>query len=251
MKLKPKTRIYVESPLGEGAHIALPESAAHQLLHALRAKAGDTVLLFNGADGEWLAEIAQAGKRDLKARVLRRTAAQQNAPDIWLAFAPVKNEKIDYTVKRAVELGVSRLLPVMTRHTVVGRVNTGRLRANAVEAAEQSGRHDVPEVAEPQALERLLGGWQAGRALFFCDESGQAPPLKTLLLRLISGPCAVLIGPEGGFAREEQTLLRTLPFVAPLHMGPRILRAETAALAALANIQAWLGDWDTPPKGMA
>lgn len=247
MDHKYKTRLYVADPLEAGTMITLEDAAAHYLLSTLRLKEGERVALFNGVDGEWLARATGIRKKALDVEVERQLRPHISAPDIWLVFAPVKNEKIDYTVKRAVELGVSALLPVMTRRTIVSRVNMERLSANAVEAAEQSGRTDVPVLQEPVPLEALLGRWDATRTLLFCDEGGEGVPVRTLLPSLTPGKYAVLIGPEGGFTPEERQLLLKLPFARALSLGPRVLRAETAALAALANVQAWLGDWDKPP----
>lgn len=240
-----KTRLFVDAPLAEGARIEATPEQFHYLSHILRLKEGQSAALFNGRDGEWRARLAASGRKAFVFELEARLRGQKNAPDIWLAFAPVKNEKIDYTVKRATELGVSRLLPVMTRRTIVSRVNTERLLANAVEAAEQSGRMDVPALEEPQPLPALLDAWTAGRRLFFCDESGGGEALREALPRFERGAaCGVLIGPEGGFTGEEQALIRRRNETSALSLGPRILRAETAALAALANIAAWLGDWD-------
>lgn len=247
MQHKIKTRLFVDASLHPGAQLTLEDAQAHYLLHTLRIQPGEAVALFNGREGEWLAVAEGMAKKTVALAVHTQLRAQKNAPDIWLAFAPVKNEKIDYMVKRAVELGVSALLPVITRRTVVTRVNLERLRANAVEAAQQCGRMDVPALHPPQPLTTLLGSWQPARRLLHCDEAGGGQPVRALLPQLPPGPCALLTGPEGGFDREEQALLRARPFVMALSLGPRILRAETAALAALANIQAWLGDWDEAP----
>lgn len=247
MSDKIKTRLFVDAPLHVGAELWLPEGQAHYLLHTLRTHAGEQVGVFNGREGEWSAAVTQLKKRDIQVTVKAQRAPQKNAPDLWLAFAPVKNEKIDYMVKRAVELGVSALLPVITRHTIVSRVNMERLRANAVEAAEQCGRMDIPHLTEPQPLDKLLGGWPSSRMLIHCDEGGTGKPVRALLPTLKRGPAGVLTGPEGGFAAEERTMILSRPYTAALSLGPRILRAETAALAALANVQAWLGDWDEMP----
>jgi 16S rRNA (uracil1498-N3)-methyltransferase len=238
-----KTRLYVTGDLGEVVAVRLDEGQAHYLLHVLRAKAGDRVSLFNGRDGEWLAEITQADKRGVIATCGRQSAPQHGTPDIWLAFAPVKKVPSDYLVQKAVELGVSVLQPVFTRRTIVSRVNLERMRANAIEAAEQSERLSVPQTREPLTFDKLLAGWPAERRLIFCDEGG-APPLATALRGLKSGPTALFTGPEGGFDPSERDLLRAQPFVTPVSLGPRILRADTAALAALAVWQALSGDWN-------
>lgn len=245
---KPMTRLYVMDALTSGTRIAFEESQSHYLGATLRARGGEDIALFNGRDGEWRATLVQAGKRAWAADISEQVKPQAGVPDVWLAFAPVKNEKIDYTVKRATELGVSALLPVMTRHTIVSRINTERLRANIIEAAEQCGRLEVPELHAAVSLEALLSHWPKERLLLHADESGQGKSLPQVLSRVGTGvPAAILIGPEGGFSPEERALLKTLPFVHGFSLGPRILRAETAALAALACVQAHLGDWENPP----
>lgn len=236
-------RLYVDAALGEGMGVAPRDDQAHYLLHVMRAKAGETLRLFNGRDGEWLARVAEAGKRSCTLRCERRLLAQSEVPDIWLVFAPIKKTPADYMVQKATELGVRRLVPVMTRRTIVTRVNVERMRANAVEAAEQSGRLSVPEIAEPIALAKLLAQWPAGRRLAFCDEAGDAEPLAAALAEAPEGPWAVLTGPEGGFEAAERAAIRACRFVVPMTLGGRILRADTAALAALAVWQALKGDW--------
>lgn len=237
-----RTRLYVTGDLGIGMAVTLDEGQTHYLLHVLRAKAGNRVLLFNGRDGEWLAEIAEAGKRGVTAACLKQTQPQADGPDIWLAFAPVKKTPSDYLVQKAAELGVLCLQPVFTRRTIVNRINEGRMAANAIEAAEQSARLSVPEIRKGMALEKLLAAWPKERRLYFCDEGGDARPLAEAA-RGASGPAAILTGPEGGFDPAEREMLRALPFVTPVTLGPRILRADTAALAALAVWQSVAGDW--------
>jgi 16S rRNA (uracil1498-N3)-methyltransferase len=237
-----KTRLYVTGDLGVNGTVALDEGQAHYLLHVLRARAGNRVLLFNGRDGEWLAEIAAAGKRGVTATCLKQTQVQAGAPDIWLAFAPVKKTPSDYLVQKATELGASVLQPVFTHRTIVARINDERMAANAIEAAEQSARLSVPEICAAVSLDRLVASWPKERRLFFCDEGGDAKPLAEAA-RGASGPAAILTGPEGGFDRSEREMLRALPFVTPVTLGPRILRADTAALAALAVWQSVCGDW--------
>ena len=238
-----KTRLYVTGDLGAGVAVALDEGQAHYLLHVLRAKSGNLVALFNGRDGEWLAEISQAGKRGVTATCRKQTGTQAETPDIWLAFAPVKKTPSDYLVQKATELGVSVLLPVFTRRTIVTRVNQERMLANAIEAAEQSGRLSVPQVREGVSFDRLLASWPKERRLFFCDEGGDAKAITQAARESRGGPTAILTGPEGGFDPDERAALRALPFVTPVTLGPRILRADTAALAALAIWQAVAGDW--------
>jgi len=237
-----KTRLYVTGDLGAGMAVALDEGPSHYLLHVLRAKPRNRVLLFNGRDGEWLAEIGQASKRGVTATCLNRTRPQASEPDLWLAFAPIKKTPADYLVQKATELGVSCLLPVFTRRTIVSRVNLERMAANAAEAAEQSERLTVPEIRDALDLDKLLASWPKARRLYFCDEGGDARPLAEAA-RGASGPAAILTGPEGGFDPTERELLRAQSFVVPVTLGPRILRADTAALAALSVWQSVAGDW--------
>jgi len=238
-----KTRLYVAGDLGEGVAVTLDEGQAHYLLHVLRAETGNLVSLFNGRDGEWLAEITAAAKRGVTATCRRQTQTQRGTPDIWLAFAPVKKTPSDYLVQKAAELGVSVLQPVFTRRTIVGRINEERMAANAVEAAEQSGRLTVPEVRSGISFEKLLASWPQDRRLLFCDEGGDAKSMTQAARESRGGPSAILTGPEGGFDPQERAALRALPFVVPVTLGPRILRADTAALAALAIWQAVAGDF--------
>jgi 16S rRNA (uracil1498-N3)-methyltransferase len=238
-----KPRLYVTGDLGEGMAVRLDEGQAHYLLHVLRAKAGMRVSLFNGRNGEWLAEITQADKRGVTATCVRQSAPQRGTPDIWLAFAPVKKTPSDYLVQKAAELGASVLQPVFTHCTIVSRINEERMAANAVEAAEQSGRLTVPEIRASVSLEKLLAAWPKERRLLFCDEGGEAKAMTQAARESRGGPCAILTGPEGGFDPGERATLRALPFVVPVTLGPRILRADTAALSALAIWQAVAGDF--------
>jgi 16S rRNA (uracil1498-N3)-methyltransferase len=237
------TRLFVTAALEPSATVALDEGQTHYLLHVLRAKAGDRVLLFNGRDGEWQAQIAAAGKRSISLNVRTRTLPQATVPDLWLAFAPVKKTPSDYLVQKATELGVSKLQPVFTRRTIVTRINQERLLANAAEAAEQSGRLTVPDIGEAVGLDKLLAAWPRERTIFFCDEGGDAVSLADAARKSGAGSSAILTGPEGGFDPAERESLRALPFVTPVGLGPRILRADTAALAALAIWQSVKGDW--------
>jgi 16S rRNA (uracil1498-N3)-methyltransferase len=223
------TRLHVAANLGAGMAVELDEGQAHYLLHVLRAKSGNLVSLFNGRDGEWLAEIAQAGKRGVTASCLKQTEPQR--------------EPSDYLVQKAAELGVSVLQPVFTRRTIVSRINQDRMLANAFEAAEQSGRLSVPDIREAVSLDKLLAAWPKERRLLFCDEGGDAKAMTQAARESRGGPAAILTGPEGGFDPAERAALRALPFVTPVILGPRILRADTAALAALAIWQAVAGDW--------
>jgi 16S rRNA (uracil1498-N3)-methyltransferase len=199
--------------------------------------------VFNGRDGEWRARLVVAGKRSLLIQAEEQVRKQQGGPDLHYLFAPLKRSRLDYMVQKATEMGAARLSPVITRRTVAERVNVERMRANVVEAAEQCGILRVPEVNEPQKLATLLGTWDARRTLIFCDEGAErASPAETLA-RIEPGPLAVLIGPEGGFAPEERDLILGQPFARAISLGPRIMRADTAAVAALALVNAVLGDW--------
>lgn len=242
--MKSAARIHVGDALGAGAAIQLDEREAHYLRDVRRLQEGDGVAVFNGSDGEWAAAIARLGKRGATLNVQERLREQADEPDLWLAFAPVKRVRIDFLVEKATELGVSVLQPVETRHTVVERVNLDRLALIATEAAEQCERLTVPEVRPPAALQKLVGDWPTHRRLLLCAEAGEALPIAEALLphRGAVVPWAVMIGPEGGFARSELDALVKLPFVTAVGLGPRILRADTAALAALACWQAILGD---------
>ena len=238
-----KIRLFVEADLAEGAAVALSREQAHYLFSVMRLGAGDAVRLFNGRDGEWRAEVAETGRRTGRLVAAERTRRQTAPPDLWLLFAPVKKARTDFIAEKACEMGCRRVLPVFTRHTNAERVKRDRLAAHAVEAAEQCGLLSVPEVAEPAPLERVIADWPDGRRLMFCDESGQGPPAQAALRAAGDGPWAVLIGPEGGFAPEEAERLRAHPGAVAVSLGPRVLRADTAAVAALALWQATLGDW--------
>jgi 16S rRNA (uracil1498-N3)-methyltransferase len=236
-------RLFVKSKLERGADIALDKDQAHYLGTVLRLKPGDRILLFNGKDGEWCAELAAIGRKGAEARLEYQTRTQENGPDLHYLFAPLKRARLDYMAQKATELGASALRPVITRHTMAERVNIERLRANATEAAEQCGILRVPEVMEPEKLSKLLGNWDSARLLIFADESApHASPIEALKTRR-PGPLAVLVGPEGGFEREERAALLAKPFVLPISLGPRVMRADTAAVAALALVNAALGDW--------
>jgi 16S rRNA (uracil1498-N3)-methyltransferase len=249
-------RLYVEAALADGATATLEKPQAHYLANVLRLKAGDTVLAFNGKDGEWRAELSVSGKK-VSLTLQERTREQPEPRDLHYLFAPLKHERLDYMIQKAVEMGATRLVPVLTQHTQVNRVNTERMRANAIEAAEQCGVLSIPDIAEPMTFGRMLGARNPDRLLVFCDEDAavkdpvtalaDARPKPEAALPLASQkaaqPIAVLIGPEGGFAEEERAALMQQPNIVRLSLGPRILRADTAAVAALALVQAVLGDW--------
>ena len=247
--MKLAARLHAQAPLSAGAAIALTPGQVHYLRTVLRLEPGHRVLLFNGRDGEWLAELALLGKKDGAAEILERRRAQEAEPDLWLLFAPIKGDRIDFIAEKATELGASRLQPVITRYTVVSRVNTERLRARAIEAAEQCERLTVPEVMAPRPLREVLQDWPPARRLFACAEAGETQPLAEALAaaRGEAASWGVLTGPEGGFASEELDLLSELPFVTAVGLGPRLLRADTAAIAALALWQALLGDGSRRP----
>jgi len=247
MAKEARARLYVENDLVAGARFGLVAGQAHYLRNVLRLGPGAAILLFNGRDGEWRAAIETLGRSDCIVALEARTRPQAAEPDVWLAFAPIKRGPLDILVQKSVELGVSMLWPVLTRHTDVSRVNVDRLRANVAEAAEQCGRLTMPNVAAPQPLDDLLATWPTGRRLIVCGESGPARPIHEVLVEAQAqtppAGWALLIGPEGGFASGELDALGKLPFVTVVSLGPRILRAETAALAALVCWQAVLGDW--------
>lgn len=243
MSYQPRIRLFVEHALNEGTLIPLHEKQAHYLTRVMRLKLADRLYVFNGREGEWLAEIASIKKRGAELRLISQHRAQITGPDVWLLFAPVKQGAIDFLAQKATELGIARLVPVITERTNVSRVNTDRLRANAVEAAEQSERLSVPEITEPRKLSSLLGDWDKNRKMIFCDETGQGKPLRAVLENETDVLRAILIGPEGGFSDTEIETLHRLPYIVPVSLGPRILRADTAALAALACWQMMQGDW--------
>lgn len=244
---KPGIRLYVALPLAAGAAIELSEKQSHYLANVMRVKAGDAIAVFNGQDGEWLATVETAGKKQVTLRAERQLRRQQPSPDLWLVFAPIK-AKTERVVEKAVELGASKLIAVFSRYAVVTSVNLEKLSACAIEAAEQCRRMDVPAIETCRDVPTLLAGWSPSRLLLYGDESGGGEPLPNMLSTLPKGDCGLLIGPEGGFSAEEHRRLKSLPFVRPFTMGPRIMRADTAAVAALACIQSQLGDWNKTPQ---
>ena len=243
-------RLFVDAPLGAGEKVMLEPNQSNYLGNVLRLSAGGQVLVFNGRDGEWQAQIAGRKRPDsLEIRNQRRP--QDRLPDIAYVFAPLKHARLDYMVQKAVEMGVSRLQPVLTRFTQVSRVNGERMRANVIEAAEQCGILSLAEVAEPMPLDRFLSQRQPQRLLVFCDEAAETTSPMQALQNGLTAPDGidVLIGPEGGFAEEERALLLRQPQTLRLSLGPRILRADTAGVAALALVQAALGDWAAAGTG--
>ena len=232
-------RLFVRTPLSEGARVDLDAGQANYLGNVMRLGEGAELLTFDGRSGEWLARVADAGKKRMTLVVEQRTREPEAVPDVWLAFAPVKRTQTDWLVEKATELGVAKLLPVMTRRTIAERVKLERLEAIAIEAAEQCGRTRLPEIVEPQPLLRFLEQRDTGRTLYFADEGGGEAAASAFR----AGPTTILTGPEGGFADEERAAIRAAPNTVPVSLGPRILRAETAALAALASYMTVAGDW--------
>jgi 16S rRNA (uracil1498-N3)-methyltransferase len=244
---KPKVRLFISQPFAAGDSLTLSESQSHYAAHVMRLDVNDPLVVFNGNDGEWLAVMETIGKKKVTIELKKQTRKQTPAADLWLVFAPIKN-KTEFVVEKAVELGAAKILPVLTRHSVVKSINKEKLETNAIEAAEQCERIDVPPIENLQELPHLLAAWPQNRELLYADESGNGVAFKQLLPTLSAAPRAVLIGPEGGFSPEEQRLLKSKPFVKSFTMGPRILRADTASVAALACVQAWLGDWEEKPN---
>ena len=239
-------RLYVDAPLRSGAELAVGAAQTHYLRNVLRLKSGDPVLVFNGREGEWRATLGGVGKRAVSLAIRERTRAQTPPLDLHYLFAPLKHARLDYMVQKAVELGASRLQPVLSRHSQVGRINLDRIKANAVEAAEQCGILTLPEIAPAVRFGEMLAARDPARLLIFCDEDAEvADPIVALMPHRTVGarPLAVLIGPEGGFVEHERAALVGLPNVVRISLGPRILRADTAAVAALALVGAVLGDW--------
>ena len=232
-------RLYVDPPLSAGVAVGLDATQANYLGNVLRLKEGGEVLLFDGVSGEWLARVVEAGKRRMILAVVEPTRAQEAVPDLALAFAPVKKGRVDWLVEKAVELGVARLEPVITRRTIVDKLNLERMRAHIVEAAEQCGRTALATIAEPLKLEAFMKALDPTRTLYFADETGGEPAASAYE----PGPATILTGPEGGFTPEEAGAIRALPNAKAISLGPRILRAETAALAAVTTYMALAGDW--------
>ncbi|MGE3744703.1 MAG: 16S rRNA (uracil(1498)-N(3))-methyltransferase [Sphingomonadaceae bacterium] len=236
-------RLFVDQPLEGQGEIVVAGAQGHYLISVMRMKPGDPVRLFDDISGEWLAKVAHVGKRDLVLAIEARLSPREAVPDLWLLMAPIKKGRIDWIVEKACELGVDRIVPVITQRTIVDRINADRLRAHMIEAAEQCGRTALPQLADAVKLDRLLDGW-ADRALLFADEAGGAP------IGDVAGPgsAAILIGPEGGFTDEERARITALPSARGITLGPRILRADTAAVAAISLWMAAAGDWNPQPQ---
>ena len=235
-------RLFVPHPLSAGAGVAPSLDQSRYLIAVMRLSVGDEILVFNGQHGEWRCTLAEAGKRGCLLRAEEQTRAQDHAPDLDLVVAMVKRGRVETIVEKAAELGARRVRLTQTRRTNVDFLKLGRLDAIAIEAAEQTGRLDVPVIDDPMKLDKILDGWDPARKLVFCDEGGDARPMIEALAGS-GAPAAILIGPEGGFAPEERERLRSLPFVIPVSLGPRILRADTAAISAMTLWQAAVGDW--------
>jgi 16S rRNA (uracil1498-N3)-methyltransferase len=234
-------RLFVPHDLSAGARLDLDEGQSRYLAAVMRLAVGDEVAVFNGRDGEWRASLVQVGKRAVSLEAAEQTRAQHVGPDLDLLIALVKRARLETIVEKAAELGARRVRPVITERTNADHTRVDRLQAIATEASEQTGRLDVPQVCEPVKLEKMIAGWEDGRRLLFCDEAGDARPVLQAVEG--EGPWAILIGPEGGFSPKERETLRALPYATPATLGPRILRADTAAISALTLWQAALGDW--------
>ncbi len=236
-------RLFIDGDLGDARRVELPPPQAHYLTAVLRLKPGAKLLVFNGRDGEWVATLSETHKRGAALQIETQVRPQDAGPDLDYLFAPLKRTRLDYMVQKAAEMGVARLQPVITDRTIAERVNSDRMRANVIEAAEQCGILRVPAVGPPARLDDVLDAWNPDRRIVFCDEEDQgADPIATLQ-KLEPGPLAVLVGPEGGFSPRERQRLVGKTFVVPLSLGPRIMRADTAAVAVLALVNATLGDW--------
>lgn len=234
-------RLFIDTEIAPDREIRIDGGQAHYLIAVMRLKPGGTVRLFDDRTGEWRAEAVAVGRRDLTLRATELLRAREAVPDLWLCAAPIKKGRIDWVAEKACELGVDRLVPVLTRRTVIDELNGERLRTHMIEAAEQCGRTALPALAEPVKLAALLRDWPAERRLFFADETGGAPAMEAM--RANRGPAAILIGPEGGFDPQERDAIRALPQATGISLGPRILRAETAAAAAISLWMAAAGDW--------
>lgn len=244
-----KVRLYTQQPLTENACISFSPEQSHYLVNVMRLSVGDSVLLFNGKDGLWHSEINSLAKKSVTAISIFKQQEQISSTDLWLAFSPIKN-KTETVVEKATELGISCIMPVITSHSVVRSLNYDKLQKHAIEAAEQCERLDVPKITTYQNLAALISGWNSSRILLYGDESGGGKPISEVVNSIKNNKdqsLGILIGPEGGFSAEEFSLLRTCSFAVPFGMGARILRADTAAVAAIACVQAQLGDWHMTP----
>ncbi|MBL4807516.1 MAG: 16S rRNA (uracil(1498)-N(3))-methyltransferase [Rhodobacteraceae bacterium] len=243
MKRKAKIRLFVEMPMAAGQAVPIGQAQAHYLFGVMRLKLGDQLMVFNGVDGEWLAEVVKAGKRNGLLACLEQTKPLQLPPDLWLMFAPIKKARTAFIVEKSVEMGARQIMPVTTQYTNSDRLNLARLETHAIEAAEQCGATSVPEVSEPVKFTALLDAWPEDRQLMFCDESRDSLPAAAALQGKTAGKWAIIIGPEGGFSPDESAQLKALVQTTAVSLGPRILRADTAVIAAMTAWQQVLGDW--------
>ena len=236
-------RLYIDHPISNDLRYTCSSAQANYLLNVLRLKSDEIIYVFNGKDGEWSAQVEPIKRKECKLKILNKVRDQGSSQDIEYLFAPLKRSRLDYMIQKAVELGVSRLRPVFTSRTIMKRVNLERMQANVIEAAEQCGVLFLPKVSEPENLKKIISDWPEERNLIFCDERAQIKSPIDALSSKTSQPVSVLVGPEGGFDQEEQDLLRNQPFVTPVSLGPRIMRADTAAVAILSLVNATIGDW--------
>jgi 16S rRNA (uracil1498-N3)-methyltransferase len=234
-------RLFVETPLAQGIDVRVDGGQAHYLISVMRLKVGGAVRLFDNVSGEWLAQASQIGKRDLILSVTEKLCERESVPDLWLAAAPIRKARYDWMAEKACELGVARFVPVLMQRCVADKVKDDRLRAHMIEAAEQCGRTALPEVGAPLKLEAFLADFPKGRAVFFADENGGADFVETIHNH--SGAAAILVGPEGGFADHEREMIRAHSAAVPVSLGPRILRADSAAIAAVSVWMSVAGDW--------
>lgn len=244
---RPRTRLYIDTSLTIGRSIVLEEKSSHYLAKVLRCHVGDNIALFNGKNGEYIAQVAAVEKKHVLVEITQLLTPHITCPDLWLLSAPVKNGKTDIIVEKATELGIAAFIPTLTRFTVVSRINSERLQSIAIEAAEQCERLDIPRIHDAITLETLLATWDTDRILIYADESGTSENAATCLPHISHKKLAVLIGPEGGFSSEELALLQQLPYAKGMSMGRRILKADTATIAALTLIQHYCGDWEHKP----
>lgn len=236
-------RLFIQQPLASERNVWLNREQVHYITTVLRLKSGDSVKIFNGVDGEWLATVNRQDKRSAVLSITDQLRSQPGQPDIDFLFAPLKQARLDYVIQKAVEMGASRIIPVMTRHTQVTRINSERMRANAIEGAEQCDILHVPAIGDAISFSALLANWDSARTLIVCDEALKPESPLATLKSIRKGPLALFVGPEGGFANDEQSALTRYPKIVRLSLGPRILRADTAAVAALALLQVTCGDW--------
>jgi len=236
-------RLFVPQAMQANGEVEPDPQQTHYLLNVMRMSAGTQLLVFNGVDGEWLASLVEVSRRKVRLALMTQVRPQPAPCDLVYCFAPLKQGRLDYMVQKAVEMGAGVLQPVLTQHTQMSNIGLDRIRANVIEAAEQCGILAIPEVREVVKLERLIWEWETGRRLVFCDEGADTNNPVPALQGIVEQRIGLLVGPEGGFSEEERLQLRGLPYVTPIPLGPRILRADTAAVAAMAVIQATVGDW--------